>query len=171
MPTSGYLQALVELAARDSIDALLDQAVALLERELGMRTRIEIWDDAGVYVRGDAATVDVEWIGFSHTIGAIYLERAPDERCTVELMSMQLAPLVERLVDREASRRLSIREDIERLYDRRILDALARSDGNASAVARELRVSRNRVAKVMRRWSKNERVGVRNDWKNERNVM
>jgi hypothetical protein len=35
----------------------------------------------------------------------------------------------------------------------------------------ELRVSRNRVAKVMRRWSKNERVGVRNDWKNERNVM
>ena len=160
MPTSGYLQALVELAARDSIDALLDQAVALLERELGTRARIEIWDDAGLYARGDAAAIDIEWIGISHTIGAIYLERAPAERCAVELMALQLAPLAERLVDLEASRRLSIRDDIERLYDRRILDALARSDGNASAVARELRVSRNRVAKVMRRWTTREPAAI-----------
>jgi len=34
MPTPGFLRSLVELARYDALDALLDNAVTLLEREL-----------------------------------------------------------------------------------------------------------------------------------------
>lgn len=157
MPTLSFLQSLVELATCDSTDVLLVQAVSLLERELGMRARIELWDEHALFARGEAQAAHVEWIGVTQTLGAIYLEGAPAERVVVELMAMQLAPLVERLVEVELSRRLTIREDIERLYERRIRDALGRHDWNASAVARELAVGRGRIARVVRRWAKNER--------------
>jgi hypothetical protein len=56
------------------------------------------------------------------------------------------------LIEREESRRRTLRDDVARLTDRRIRDELVRFDWNASAVARQLSVGRGRVGKVTRRW-------------------
>lgn len=156
MATPAFLRGLVELATCESVDALVHHATALLERELGVRASIELFDgDETHVVRGDAAPDSAPhrtWIGARYTIGAIYLSTAPADVESIELLACQLAPLAERLIEREASERRTIREDVERLYERRIRDALIRCDWNASAVARELFVSRGRIAEVARRW-------------------
>ena len=163
MPTPDFLRSLIELATCESVDQLLDHAHRLLERSLGLRTRIELWDDDDThYVRGDAIHSTARhctWIGVQYTIGAIHVLVPPADAAAVELLANQLAPLAERLLEQHASQRRSIRDDIARLYDRRIRDALMNNDWNASAVARTLRVGRGRVAMVAQRWrSRTEHV-------------
>lgn len=165
MSPPAFLRGLVELATCETVDALLDHAVALVERELGVRASIELFDrddldlSRGIAPSEAARTAPYRtWIGTRYTVGAIYLGDAPADVESIELLACQLAPLAERLVEREASERRTIREDIARLYERRIRDALLRHDWNASAVARELGVSRGRVAEVARRWrTRNEK--------------
>jgi hypothetical protein len=152
MSTQGFLRAVVELAACESVPSLLVNAVTVMESELGVRASIELWDvDGSRFFHGDTnATTRPTWVGTRYTIGAIHVGVDCDP-AAVETLARQLAPLAELLMDRDASQRRTIREDIERLYERRIRDALVRSDWNASAVARELAVSRNRIASVARR--------------------
>lgn len=163
MATPAFLRALVELSTCETVDALLDAAVSLLGRELRVRGRIELWDGEDTHVtRGesvDERAVHHTWIGIEYTLGAIVLCAPPADSDAIELLAQQLAPLAERLVEREASQRRTIRDDIERLYERRIRDALGRHDWNFSAVARDLVVSRNRVAEVARRWRMRSRLG------------
>jgi hypothetical protein len=156
MATPRFLQSLVDLSSCETLEQLLGLAVQVLEREIGVHGRIELWDREGArFVCGapaDANAAHRTWIGIQDTIGAIHLKDIPSELEPIELLARQLAPLGEWLMDRETSRRRTIREDIDRLYERRIRDALVRCDWNASAVARELYVSRARVASVARRW-------------------
>lgn len=155
MARPAFLRSLVELSTCETVDALADAAFALLGRELGGRGRLELWDGDDTHVtRGDPVDqreAHRTWIGIEYTIGVIELSAHPADREAVELLAQQLAPLAERLMEREASRRRTLREDIERLYERRIRDALFRWDWNFSAVARELVVGRGRVAEVARR--------------------
>jgi transcriptional regulator with GAF, ATPase, and Fis domain len=156
MAREAFLANVVELAACESLQELLDRAALLHGAELGVRSHIEVWDtNATAFATGqrfDVSAAHCTWIGIEYTIGAIYIDAAAVDAAVVDLLARQLAPLAERLMEREASQRRTIREDIERLYDRRIRDALMRLDWNASAVARELFVSRSRVADVARRW-------------------
>lgn len=156
MATPGLLRALVELSTCETVDALLDAAFSLLGRELGVRGHLALWDGDDTHVtRGEpvsAGAAHRTWIGIEYTLGAIELCAAPADPDDVELLAQQLAPLAERLMEREAAQRRTIREDVDRLYERRIRDALRRHDWNFSAVARELVVSRNRVAEIARRW-------------------
>jgi hypothetical protein len=159
MATETFLRALVELATSDSLDRLLDGALHVIERDIGLRGRIELWDGDGTrFMRGESPRNDNgahrTWIGVHYTVGAIELEAPPTAIEDVELLAGQLAGVAEQLIERETAQRRTIREDIDRLYDRRIRGALIRNDRNASAVARELRVSRGRVAKVILRWRK-----------------
>ena len=135
---------------------MLDRALVLLDRDLGVCGFIELWDADGTrFVRGElcpASAAHCTWIGTRYTIGAIRLPAPPPDPADVELLAQQLAPLAEQLIDLHASQHRSIREDIARLYERRIRDALVRSDWNASAVARQLRVGRGRIGDVARRW-------------------
>ncbi|HEY5950732.1 MAG TPA: hypothetical protein VIV40_34810, partial [Kofleriaceae bacterium] len=89
-----------------------------------------------------------------YTLGVIRVNANDGGEEEIELLAKQLAPAAERLIEREASATRTIRDDIDRLYERRIRDALVRFDWNASAVARELCVSRSRVAAVNRRWKR-----------------
>jgi hypothetical protein len=158
MCTPAFLRALVELAACDSLDALLDATLALLERELGVRAWIELRQhDGRQIIRGHAraAATHRMWIGVHYTLGAIYVDEPDVDAEPIELLARQLAPLAERLLDIESSQSRTIREDVDLLYERRIREALVRRDWNASAVARELAVSRSRVAEVVRRWKCN----------------
>jgi hypothetical protein len=154
MLTPGFLRALVELSTCDSVDLLLADTVALLLRELRLRALVELWsDDDTRFVCGEPChAAHTTWIGFDYTLGAIRLRATPPDPHAIELLACQLAPLAERLLDRELAQRRTIREDIVHLYERRIRDALIRHDWNASAVARELNVGRGRVAEVSRRW-------------------
>ena len=155
MGTLHFLRSTIELASIQSLDALLDEALRLLERELGQRARIELWDDDGTrIVRGDAALEQghCTWIGIHYTLGAIQLPASPSDSEAVVLLAGQLALIGERLF--AVMPRRTMREEIECAYQRRIRDALIRHDWNASAVARELRVSRGRVAKVALQWRK-----------------
>jgi len=156
MATPSFMWALIDLARCDAINELLKAAVSLLEYELRVSTFIEVWSEDGKrFVAGDLTCANAPhrtWIGVRYTVGAIRLQEPPSFAPDVEIAAYQLAPLAELLMERDAARRLTIREDIERLYQRRIRDALVRCDWNASAVARELGVSRSRVADVTRRW-------------------
>lgn len=155
MSNTTFLRMLIELSSCEKIDALLDGAARLLEHQLGLRGHIEVWDSDGVRrVRGSAISLRTAyrvWIGLHYTIGAIYVQSYPADATAVELLAAQLAPLAERLLEADAAECRSIREDIDRIYERRIRSALVRFDWNASAVARALSVSRNRVARVARR--------------------
>jgi hypothetical protein len=163
MATPALLRGLLELSTCETVDALLDAALSLLGRELGVRGRIELWDGEDTRVeRGEPAdhpAAHRTWIGIEYTLGTIELCAPPAVPDEIELLAQQLAPLAERLMEREASQRRTIRDDVERLYERRIRDALGRHDWNFSAVARELVVSRNRVAEVARRWRMRSRLG------------
>ena len=154
MHTPGLLRALVELSTCDSVDLLLADTVALLDRELRLRAFVELWadDDTRFICGAPCHVVHSTWIGIEYTLGAIHLRATPPEPHALELLATQLAPLAERLLGRELSQRRTVREDIVHLYERRIRDALIRHDWNASAVARELNVGRGRVAEVSRRW-------------------
>lgn len=156
MPTPDFLRALIELAACETLDQLLDDTHALLERGLGVRARIELWDDDDTqHVRGDAlytTSPHRTWIGQQFTLGTIHVSAPPVDATALALVACQLAPLAERLLEQEASQHRTLREDLARVYDRRIRDALMRNDWNASAVARALHVGRTRVAEVAQRW-------------------
>lgn len=155
MATPAFLRALVELSTCETVDGLIDAAFALLVHELHVRGRIEVWDGDDTHVtRGeqvDERAVHRTWIGMEYTLGVIELSAPPADAEDIELLAQQLAPLAERLMERHASRRRTIREDVDRLYERRIRDELFRRDWNISAVARELVVSRGRVAEIARR--------------------
>src|SRR6185503_7796983 len=154
MSEPGFCRSLVALAACDSLDELLDEATLLLT-QLGARGCVELWDgDSGRFTRGerpDEASSKLTWIGTRYTIGAVIVVAGDAEPANVDLLALQLAPLAERLIEREALQAGSIRRGIARLYESRIRDALIRLDWNASAVARELRVSRGRIAHVVRK--------------------
>jgi hypothetical protein len=158
MSSPGFLQALVELASCDSLDVLLERTINLLERELGVRGYVELWDHDGTqFVCGEPRAANAAhptWVGVRYTIGAIYCPGGLDSRDDIELLALQLAPLAERLIEFERSAVRTIREDVASVYERRIRDALIRFDWNSSAVARQLSVSRNRVAAVARRWKR-----------------
>lgn len=155
MASVTFLRRVIDLSTCDSIDALLDGAAALLSQELHVSGFIEVWTCNGVKRRRgdpiDELTAHRAWIGFRHTIGAVYLAALPAEPADVELLAHQLAPLAERLLELETVRNRSIREHVEHVYERHIREALLRLDWNASAVARELAVSRDRVTRVARR--------------------
>jgi hypothetical protein len=181
-PSPTFLHALVDLAACDDLDDLLDATEAILDRELRLHGAIELWavDDSRFACGHVDAPVHTIWIGIRYTVGAIHIAAptpgaihvaAPTPaaassnsaaltaaalpattRDALQLLAQQLAPLAERLLDREASKRRSIRDDIKLLYERRIRDALIRRDWNISAVARELRVGRTRVGQVAHHW-------------------
>lgn len=156
MPTPSLLRSLIELAACDDLDRLLDDSITLIERELAVHAAIELRDhDDTRFIRGDVPreqAVHRTWIGIRYTIGAIYVHAPPREPADIELVATQVAPLAERLLDRDASQRRTLQDDIKLLYERRIRDALLRHDWNASAVARELSIGRGRVAEVANRW-------------------
>jgi hypothetical protein len=156
MASLGFLHALVQLAACESVDELLQRAVFLLQAELQLTAHVELWDASGQkFVSGKPNSSDARyraWIGTRYTHGAIYVYSGDVAIADLELLALQLAPLGEFLIEQYASTRRTIREDIKRVYDRRIRDALVRFDWNASEVARELSVSRRRVAEVSRRW-------------------
>jgi hypothetical protein len=161
MSSPGFLHALVTLASCETLEALLTHTVDLIDRELGLRGYVEVWDRDGTqFSCGDPSCKDgshCTWVGVRYTIGAIHLDRSVENPADVELLATQLAPLAERLIEIERSAERTIREDVAVVYERRIRDALIRSDWNASAVARELCVSRNRVAAVVRRWKRSRR--------------
>jgi hypothetical protein len=156
MPSHQFFREVIELATCDSIHTLVKGAVSTLEHELKRPVYIEFWSENGDrFVAGDyecSTGAYGAWIGVRHTMGAIRLQSPPPCQDDIELLARQLAPLAELLIDYDARQRLTIREDVDRLYERRILDALVRSDWNASEVARRLNVSRSRVARVTRRW-------------------
>jgi len=155
MSTPPFLRSLIDLATCESIEALLDDAITLLERHLGVRGYVDVWDGAGERFYAGALflanAVHCTWIGTRYTIGAIRLQVAPSEPGDIELLARQIAPLAERLLAHEASQRRTIRDEIDRVYERRIHEALIRCDWNVTAVARELGVGRTRVIEVTRR--------------------
>jgi len=159
MPSYQFLHALVRLASLDNLERVLDAALILMKRDLGLLARIELWNgDQPPIVRGDSLprtpTSHCTWIGGHYTIGVIRLQTEPEDLDDVELLASQLAPLAERLLERDVWRAMPIREEVKRVFERRIRDALVRYDWNASAVARELVVSRKRIADVSRRYAK-----------------
>src|SRR5687768_6732305 len=100
MATLHFLRSVIELAAIESVDVLLDEALPLLERELGQRARIELWDYDGTrLVRGDAIDerAHCTWIGIHYTLGAIQLPTLPSDAEAVRLLAGQLALIGERL--------------------------------------------------------------------------
>jgi hypothetical protein len=171
-PSLTFLRALVDLAACDDLDDFLDTVHSILTCELRVHAAIELWSaDDTRHRRGQVdATTHTTWIGISYTMGAIRVAAPPAAgassntaaltapalpaatRDALDLLAQQVAPLAERLLDRDASARRTIRDDIKALYERRIRDALIRHDWNVSAVARELRVGRTRVGHVAHRW-------------------
>ena len=155
MPSDGFLRSLIDLAACETLDALLDATSALIESELGLQSFIEFWNaDGDRFTRGTTLGDDAHrtWVGIRYTLGAIHVTGTSIPTEELELLACQLAPLAERLIDHTTAQRRTIRDDIAMLYERRIRDALVRFDWNASAVARELAVGRARVARVVRRW-------------------
>jgi hypothetical protein len=159
MSSPGFLRALVELASCESIEALLERTVRVIECEFGVRGYVELWDSDGTHFScGEASSNDASqctWVGVRYTIGAIHLERSLESYVDdIDLLATLLAPLAERLIELKRSAERTLREDVAGVYERRIRDALIRFDWNASAVARELCVSRNRVAAVVRRWKR-----------------
>lgn len=155
MSTPLFLRSLIDLALCESVETLLDDAITLLESHLALRGYIEVWDGAGGrFCAGPlflTNAVHSTWIGTRYTMGAIRLQVAPSEPGDVELLARQLAPLAERLFTHEGSQRRTIRDEIERVYERRIHEALIRCDWNVTAVARELGVGRMRVIEVVRK--------------------
>src|SRR5690606_19627482 len=119
MAAPGFLRALVELSACETVEGLIEAAGALLVRELYVRGRIEVWDGDDTHVmRGEPVyerVVHRTWIGIEYTLGVIELSAPPADPGDIELLAQQLAPLAERLMERQASRRRTIREDVERL--------------------------------------------------------
>jgi hypothetical protein len=140
MSTSRFLEGLLNLAACESLDALLETSVSLLERELGLRAYVELWDGDGTrFARGEPCSDNVAhctWIGIRYTIGTIHLSSSPDESDDLELLARQLAPLAERLLEAQQSDRRTVREDVAWVYERRIRDALLRSDWNKTGQCR-----------------------------------
>jgi hypothetical protein len=155
MASDTFLRRLIELSTCECLEALLDAAAALLDEVLGVNACIELWTCDGTELKRGASidelTAHRRWIGVRCTIGVLHLETLPADPDDVDLLAQQIAPLAERLLEHENAQRRTLREDLEHVYERRILDALLRLDWNASAVARELSVSRERVARVARR--------------------
>lgn len=156
MSTPRFLRSVIELALCDSLDELLDTALGVVTRELGVTGCIQLVDIDGVRrIRGAVGrdrSVHRTLIGTRYTIGAILLDAAPADAADIELLAVQLAPLADRLLMSEGSERRTIREEVERVCERRIRESLARSNWNASSVARELSVSRGRIGRLVRRW-------------------
>jgi hypothetical protein len=155
MSSDLFLRSLVDLAACESIDSLLESVMTLLEEHLDIRGYIEVWSSAGERFSAGALFLanpaHCTWIGIHYTVGAIRLQAPPAEPEYLELLACQVAPLAERLVEHEAAQRRTIRAEIDHVYERRIQQALIRSDWNATTVARELGVGRTRVIEVIRR--------------------
>ena len=153
-----FLRSLLWLASLEDLDALLDAALVLIQRDLAAEGCIELWyGETARFVRGvppQSFIPHTTWIGVDCTIGVIRLEAPPADLEAVKLIARQLAPLAERAIDRHIERNLTVREDIDRLYERRIRWALMQRDWNVSAVARELSLSRTRVTEIARRYRK-----------------
>jgi DNA-binding NtrC family response regulator len=93
-------------------------------------------------------------IGTQLAVGALYIQSTARlssiDRQRAELFAQQLAVLTVRLTPRKAER-LTLHDEVQRLQERRVREALERYDWNIAEVARVLGVGRAFVYRTVRR--------------------
>ena len=73
------------------------------------------------------------------------------DRSRAEALARQLVPLIPTVISADCRERRSLSEQVRELQDTRVVEAMARNNGNIAQAARELRVGRVFVYRVLRR--------------------